>query len=142
MVLLKCIFGIIAFVGLGLSADEQASLSNERAIVSSVLYAPVPTNRIAAVKEPPAAEFVAASGESKPLCKNYRTDFSRDVRGWTVENSMQDTYDIDSNGLQLNLLPPSQYIRMLDANSQYLMCDLLERVFGLILCFFYNRLTL
>jgi hypothetical protein len=119
MVLSKCIFGIIAFVSLGLSAEEQASLSNEAAIVSSVIYAPVPTNRIAAVEKPPAPEFVAASGEQKVPCKNYRTDFSRDVKGWIVENSMQDTYDIDSNGLQLNLLPPRQYVRLLDANSQY-----------------------
>lgn len=127
MVPLKYIFGIIAFVGLiqcDRLADKEkgsrSSLSRSDAdILSSVMYAAVPTNQIAAVEEPHTAAHAAASGEEKGLCKNYRTDFSRDVRGWVVENSMQDTYDIDSNGLQFNLLPPKQYIRLIDKNRQY-----------------------
>jgi hypothetical protein len=99
--------------------EEKASKSeqDDQVIVSSVMYAPVPTNRITINRHQlPAPEFIAASGEQKTVCKNYRTDFTRDTSGWHVENSMQDTYDINENGLQLNLLPPSKFVRFHDQN--------------------------
>lgn len=100
-------------------SQEEASSSeqDDQAIVSSVMYAPVPTDRIAVNRHQfPIPEYIASSGEQKTVCKNYRTDFTKDTIGWQVENTMQDTYDIFENGLQLNLLPPSKYVRFHDQN--------------------------
>lgn len=91
----------------------------DAAIVSSVIYAPVPTNRVVARVQVPPPEYISSSGEKKTICHNYNTDFIHNVRGWQVENSMQDTYDIDSYGIKLNLLPPKQYVRKLDKNSKF-----------------------
>ncbi|KAI7890187.1 concanavalin A-like lectin/glucanase domain-containing protein [Mucor mucedo] len=70
--------------------DIQADI--EAAIVSSVIYAPVPTPRMLIAAEPP--EYTA-SNDAKTVCHNYRTDFKSNLRGWQVENTMQDTYDIN-----------------------------------------------
>lgn len=92
-------------------ADADAA-----AVVSSVLFAPVPTPLIRAYMVAP--EF-NANNEQKVACHNYRTEFHKNMRGWQVENSMQDTYDIDETGIKLNLLPPNQYIRLQDQKSKY-----------------------
>ncbi|KAL9549101.1 hypothetical protein PS6_006251 [Mucor atramentarius] len=98
-------------------ADPSRSEQDDQAIVSSVMYAPVPTNRIAVNRHQlPPPEYIATSGEQKTVCKNYRTDFSKDTTGWQVENSMQDTYDINGNGLEFHLLHPSKYVRLHDQN--------------------------
>ncbi|CAO3703527.1 unnamed protein product [Rhizopus stolonifer] len=65
-------------------------------VTSSVLYAPVKR----------------MTENQATVCHNYRTNFSRNLRGWLVENSMQDTYDILDDSLQFNLLPPHEYIRL------------------------------
>lgn len=81
-------------------------------IIHSVMYAPVPTDYMRdAVPSP--VEFTLAH-EPKEICHNFRTDFTKNVRGWRVENSMQDTYDINDVGIQLNLVPPPSYIRVQD----------------------------
>lgn len=95
--------------------DIQADI--EAAIVSSVIYAPVPTPRMFMVTEP--TEYTA-SNDAKVVCHNYRTDFKSNVRGWQVENTMQDTYDVDEFGVQLNLLPPHVYYRAFDKVSKFL----------------------
>lgn len=124
MVLIRSLF-LLIFVTVVLAqdvedpaADATQSALDDQAIVSSVMYAPVPTNRIAVNRHQlPPPEYIAASGEQKTVCKNYRTDFSKDTSGWQVENSMQDTYDIAGNGLQFHLHPPSKYIRLHDQNN-------------------------
>ncbi|KAI8091030.1 concanavalin A-like lectin/glucanase domain-containing protein [Gilbertella persicaria] len=89
----------------------------EKQVVSSVMYAPVPTNRMALAHPLPAAEFIASNGEQKTVCHNFRTEFNKNSRGWIVENTMQDTYDVNQDGIQLNLLPPKQYVRLLDTRN-------------------------
>jgi hypothetical protein len=80
-------------------------------VSESVLYSPVPTNAMEKIPEY-LPKFAAT--DNRVTCHNYRTDFSSSTRGWRVEDSMQDTYDIMSTGLQLNLVPPSSYIRVHD----------------------------
>ncbi|KAK4509456.1 Glycoside hydrolase, 38 vacuolar alpha mannosidase [Mucor velutinosus] len=124
MVLIRSLF-LLIFITVALAQDVEdpepdatQSELDDQAIVSSVMYAPVPTNRIAVNRHQlPPPEYIATSGEQKTVCKNHRTDFSKDTTGWQVENSMQDTYDIISNGLQFHLLSPSKYIRMHDQNN-------------------------
>lgn len=55
--------------------------------------------------------------EDKIDCRNYHTDFSRSAAGWLAENSYQDTYEITSDGVKMNLVPPINYVRMHDAQS-------------------------
>ncbi|KAI7903420.1 concanavalin A-like lectin/glucanase domain-containing protein [Cokeromyces recurvatus] len=71
------------------NVDNTSSL-DEAVIVSSVIYAPVPTDQLSLSSvQPESAEFIAASSEEqKPKCHNYRTDFGKNVRGWEVENNL------------------------------------------------------
>ncbi|KAI8882834.1 glycoside hydrolase family 16 protein [Backusella circina FSU 941] len=55
-------------------------------IIHSVMYAPVPTDYMRdAVPSP--VEFTS-SREPKEICHNFRTDFTKNVRGWKVENNL------------------------------------------------------
>lgn len=68
----------------------------------------------------PFSEAGTASSPSslqKVDCRNYDTDFTQSTAGWIAENTAQDTYTITDGGIQMNLVPPTQYIRMHDANS-------------------------
>lgn len=67
----------------------------------------------------PSGETSAAAEPSiqKTDCRNYNTDFTQSTAGWIAENTAQDTYTITDGGIQMNLVPPTQYIRMHDANS-------------------------
>ncbi|KAI8373850.1 concanavalin A-like lectin/glucanase domain-containing protein [Blakeslea trispora] len=75
---------------------------NDKGVISSVMHAPVPTNRVALVQ--PKKEYTA-SGDLKPPCYNLRTQFNKDPRGWVVENTMQDTYDVDHEDMPYNESP-------------------------------------
>ncbi|CAO3617955.1 unnamed protein product [Mucor hiemalis] len=112
--LVKAIFGLLALsLKAVLSEDIDVPTNTDAAaVVSSVMYAPVPTplTRGFMVTTP---EFTS-NNEPKFACHNYRTEFSKNTRGWQVENSMQDTYDLDNNGMKLNLVPPKEYRRMRD----------------------------
>lgn len=117
--ILNKVFGLLAIAVSAIhgadyyNPDIQADI--EAAIVSSVIYAPVPTPRMLIAAEPP--EYTA-SNDAKTVCHNYRTDFKSNLRGWQVENTMQDTYDINEVGVQLNLLPPHVYYRTFDKISK------------------------
>ncbi|KAI8394130.1 concanavalin A-like lectin/glucanase domain-containing protein [Radiomyces spectabilis] len=65
------------------------------------------------------ASLVAAAPAEIPLteCRSMKTDFMKASKGWIAENSAQDTYSITSNGLEMRLVPPSQYVRLHDSNS-------------------------
>lgn len=116
--LVKAIFGLLALsLKAVLSEDIDVPTNTDAAaVVSSVMYAPVPTplTRGFMVTTP---EFTS-NNEPKFACHNYRTEFSKNTRGWQVENSMQDTYDLDNNGMKLNLVPPKEYRRMRDTVSK------------------------
>lgn len=118
--LVKAILGLLALSLKVVSSqdDDFPTDTDDAAIVSSVMYAPLPTplTRQLMVETP---EFTS-NNEQKTPCYNYRTDFSRNTRGWQVENSMQDTYDLDSNGIKLNLVPPKEYKRLRDPVSKYI----------------------
>jgi hypothetical protein len=92
MILLTCVF----FAVISLVSSSKLNVY-EANVMESVLHAPVPTNSI---------ERPYGIPEKIVVCHNYRTDFSKDTRGWVVENSMQDTYDIDTYGIKLNLMAP------------------------------------
>lgn len=117
MILLnRAMLGLLALaVGLirceELNPDIQADEISPQ--LSSVLFAPVPTPRAFNLEQ----QYTQAN-EPKAICHNYRTEFNKNLRGWQVENSMQDTYDIDTNGIQLNLVAPKQYIRLFDKVSK------------------------
>ncbi|KAG1187895.1 hypothetical protein G6F35_014363 [Rhizopus arrhizus] len=112
MTILKHYFGLIPLaLALGQFGNAAQDMSEED-ITSSVLYAPVPTNRLS-LKTPINLQQTY-SDEQKPICHNYRTNFATNLRGWQVENSMQDTYEILENSIQFNLLPPDEYIRLHD----------------------------
>lgn len=118
MIINRVVFGLLAFaVSLIHCAELNPAIQSdiEAAIVSSVIYAPVPTpiNRMFMI--PP--EYTASNDE-KVICHNYRTKFNSNLRGWQVENTMQDTYDISEVGIQLNLLPPHVYYRTFDKISK------------------------
>lgn len=120
MIIDRVFFGLLAMaVSLIQCAEFNPAIQAdiEAAIVSSVIYAPVPTpiNRILAI----APEYTA-SNDQKVVCHNYRTDFKSNLRGWQVENTMQDTYDVNEVGVQLNLLPPHVYYRTFDKISKYI----------------------
>lgn len=117
--LVKAIFGLLALSLKFVSCQDEdfPTDADAAAIVSSVMYAPLPTPLTRQLKvETP--EFTS-NNERKTPCYNYRTDFSRNTRGWQVENSMQDTYDLDGNGIKLNLVPPKEYKRLRDPVSKY-----------------------
>jgi hypothetical protein len=118
MILNRAVLGLLAFAVGFIQCDDwnpDLKAEVEAAQVSSVLFAPVPTptNVVDFHKE------YTAANEAKAICHNYRTEFNKNLRGWQVENSMQDTYDIDTNGVQLNLVAPKQYIRLFDKASKY-----------------------
>lgn len=117
MTILKHYFGLIPLaLALGQFGNAAQDMSEED-ITSSVLYAPVPTNRLS-LKTPINLQQTY-SDEQKPICHNYRTNFATNLRGWQVENSMQDTYEILENSIQFNLLPPDEYIRLHDERREY-----------------------
>lgn len=101
------LFASVNIAACSVSKEYENSDIIEANIVESVIHAPVPTNNIDNLLP----EYVAARGEKKTVCRNYNTDFSKDVRGWLVEDTMQDTYDIDSYGIKFNLMPPQNYVR-------------------------------
>ncbi|KAG2217032.1 hypothetical protein INT45_003988 [Circinella minor] len=63
--------------------------------------------------------FVSAvpATNGKTDCINYNTDFTLSTEGWSVENTIQDTYDVTDGGIQMNLVPPRQFVRMHDAKN-------------------------
>lgn len=73
---------------------------------------------------PPAANTAdpaskISASEEKPLCHNYRTEFADDMRGWQVDDSQQDTYEILDDAIEFKLLPPEDYVRLHDSKSKY-----------------------
>ncbi|KAI8083706.1 concanavalin A-like lectin/glucanase domain-containing protein [Thamnidium elegans] len=108
MMMKRLVLGLLI---VGLVRSDELNPELEAAIVSSVIYAPVPT--------PIERSFFiepkyTAENEERVICHNYRTEFNKNLRGWQVENTMQDTYDIDESGIQLNLLAPHIYYRTFD----------------------------
>ncbi|CEJ00081.1 hypothetical protein RMCBS344292_14150 [Rhizopus microsporus] len=57
------------------------------------------------------------ASEEKPLCHNYRTQFADDMRGWQVDDSQQDTYEILDDAIEFKLLPPDDYVRLHDSKN-------------------------
>ncbi|KAL0579937.1 hypothetical protein ABG067_008599, partial [Albugo candida] len=112
--IIKAILGfLLLFISLVSCQDEDPyqTEEDEAAIVESVMFAPLPT--------PVLRNFIMtpeynSNNEPKVICHNYRTEFYKNMRGWQVENSMQDTYDIDQTGIKLNLVPPKEYVRLHD----------------------------
>ncbi|KAI9476423.1 MAG: concanavalin A-like lectin/glucanase domain-containing protein [Benjaminiella poitrasii] len=116
------LFALMNLIQCEVADKDSNDPSDEAAIVSSVMYALVPTQQSDTLQfADPIDQFSAAAavtgGEPKPVCHNYRTEFGKNVRGWQVENSMQDTYDINPTGIQLNLRPPREFIRLTDENN-------------------------
>lgn len=106
---------VLGLLIVGLVRSDELNPELEAAIVSSVIYAPVPTPIERSFYIEPK---YTAENEERVICHNYRTEFNKNLRGWQVENSMQDTYDIDESGIQLNLLAPHIYYRTFDRVSK------------------------
>ncbi|OBZ89857.1 putative glycosidase crf2 [Choanephora cucurbitarum] len=85
-------------------------IPNDEEMISSAMQTSATTNRVSHLKR----EYTS-SGQEKPVCHNLRTDFTKDPRGWAVENTMQDTYDVDQDGVKLILMGPKEYVRLHDA---------------------------
>ncbi|KAI7901872.1 concanavalin A-like lectin/glucanase domain-containing protein [Cokeromyces recurvatus] len=50
-----------------------------------------------------------------PSCTDMNSDFTNSIDGWVLQSgSTKENYEITSEGLQLKLLPPSEYIRLKD----------------------------
>ncbi|KAI9487089.1 MAG: concanavalin A-like lectin/glucanase domain-containing protein [Benjaminiella poitrasii] len=48
-----------------------------------------------------------------PSCTNMNTNFANSMDGWTLQSgSSRENYEITSEGLQLKILPPSEFVRL------------------------------
>ncbi|KAI9313220.1 concanavalin A-like lectin/glucanase domain-containing protein [Dichotomocladium elegans] len=64
-----------------------------------------------------ASPAVRRGPSGKVECRNYKTDFSKSMDGWVNTYGGSKTYTRNGNGLEMKIMPPSQYVRKFDENQ-------------------------